>query len=699
MGGGTDNVYADIQGLIFHSDLYQEGPGSISETLRANKAKLSRELDALKEGKISSSLRKKIERGVNLAVDDWESLHFDSRQSAQKYVDEATQLQVELLTGGENAGNIRGLNARLVKFMQRDYLRGSKSIDEPILRGGNFDSFVDRSGRTVYKTKERIMNLPVMPFSQRNSIDTEGRVSTAYGKSVLGDEISSTRRVIGDDFDLNLFQFRLRDHKFIVPDAAAEKLYQAFGGFDLDDKVISDLHFIRDSSGARRLASFVWRQPTGPQEFALMFPHLDEGTLSRLLGSETQFAQRFQALASASSDLISEHVNKRIPNAKIGITAGELDQLTREEKIIKYVSLMANGNRSQAKKYVEGLDNYNSQGFFDEVERAIFKIIDIGQMDESNKQLMGLRLSERGEEIGLANILSRMGGGSEILRDETGQIIDDRLVNMPRLAQRIIQKAMSGRLGAVINLTKNEIDEMAADSPIFAAQYRQSSFFKLFESKLSVGSDFDFVTDIRNLMPGNESILGASGSVDEMFESIATQIKSSAGGRYVSDTEVAYRIAGKLLKADMADEDTILQTRVSLANLFNRQQYQAFGADDGLGIYVNKLGFAASLENQRELAVQELEGMLARNDTDSGLSSLIRQRLQRLKNATIAIYSPEGAIDPSLAGGGSGGLKAGGSIQDLIMSIRAYVAANRNFRFRYDCKKRSCKRSFSVSCL
>lgn len=688
MGGGTDNVYADIQGLIFHSDLYEEGPGSIGETIRANSMKLEKELDLLQQGKISSTLRKKIERGVNLAAEDWESNHFESRQSAQRYIDEATQLQVELLNGGENASNIRGLNARLVKLMTSDYIRGSKSIDEPVLRNGLPSFTISKSGQAHYKTRSRILNLPVMPFSQRNSIDTEGRFSTKSGTSAprLGDEIPSTRRVVGADFDLDLFQFRLQDHKFLVPDPAAEKLYQAFGGFDLDDKVISDLNFIRDSSGAQRLAAFIWRQPTGPQEFALMFPHLDESTITRLLGSETQFSQRFQALSAASSDLISEHVNKRIPNAKVGVTAGELDQLTRQEKVIKYVSLIANGNRSQAKKYVQGLDNYNSQSFFDEVEKAIFQIINIGQMDEA-----GLELSERGTKIALSDILARVGDGSpELLRDKAGNVLDDRLIYMPELPKKILQKAMSGKFGTMLNLTENEMDQLAIDSPIIGAQYRQSSFFKLFESKLSVGDDLDFIADVKNVMIGNESALGVSGSVDEMFENVANQVRNSAGSRYVSDTEVAYRIAGKLLKSDTIDEDSVLKTRVGLANLFNRQQFKAFGADDGLGVYVNKLGFAASLDNQRAAAIEELENMLARSDAGSGFDSLIRQRLNKLKTATIAIYSPESAIDPALGGGGAGGLRAGGTVEELVRSVRAYVAASRNFRCRYDSQKRGC---------
>lgn len=445
-GYGMDNQFADIQGLIFHSDLYQEGPGSIGETLRANRMKLDKELQELKSGRISSNLRKKIERGANLSADDWENLRFDSPQALQKYIDEATQLQTELLMGGENPGNIRGLNERLTKFLSREYFRGNKSYDVAIMRNQVAQRFTNARGISEVATDSKIINLPVLPFSQRNSIDTESRVGTTTGTSVFGTKFGSTRSIsLEDGRELNLFRYRLKNHKFIVPDAASEKLYQAFGGFDLDDKVISDLHFIRDSSGARRLASFVWRQPTGPQEFALMFPHLDEDTLSRLLGAETQFAERFQALSGAASDLISEQRFGRIPTSKIGVTARELDSLNREEKIIKYVSLMANGNKKAAKKYVEGLDNYGTQSFFDEVEKAIFTITDIGQFDDA-RNIMGLELGDASRRIDAGQILSRIGGGAEVLRDKAGNIEDYRLISMMRMNDRVVNKALSGKL-------------------------------------------------------------------------------------------------------------------------------------------------------------------------------------------------------------------------------------------------------------
>jgi hypothetical protein len=194
---------------------------------------------------------------------------------------------------------------------------------------------------------------------------------------------------------------------------------------------------------------------------------------------------------------------------------------------------------------------------------------------------------------------------------------------------------------------------------------------KLFESKMSVGQDSRFVDDIEKLVNNNLGRFGFSDSTkySDIAAALRDKITPNAGGRTITDTELAYRIAGKFLNDSSLPEDLVLETRTSLANLFNRQQFFGFGVDDGLGIYINKLGFAASLDKQRYQALQELES-LARN---SEYSELVRPMLDKLKTTGVLIYSPEAAIDPALAGGSST-LKAGATPEELINSIRAYIS-------------------------
>lgn len=136
-GHGIDTQFADIQGLIFHSDVYQEGPGSIHETINSQHKALMREIEDIKSGKVSSTVRRKLERSANLNPDNWEEMRFTSREGLEAMISEARDLQAELLTGGEDIRNIRGLNSRLVSFMQKDYYRDTKSYNRIALSRNN----------------------------------------------------------------------------------------------------------------------------------------------------------------------------------------------------------------------------------------------------------------------------------------------------------------------------------------------------------------------------------------------------------------------------------------------------------------------------------------------------------------------------------------------------------------------------------
>jgi len=201
----------------------------------------------------------------------------------------------------------------------------------------------------------------------------------------------------------------------------------------------------------------------------------------------------------------------------------------------------------------------------------------------------------------------------------------------------------------------------------------------LFESKMSVGEDLAFVDDVKKLMAGNQAVLGfdSSTTVDDMFTTITQRVSEKAAGRPVNSTEIAYRIAGKFLNSTNSSDDLVLGTRSSMANLLNRQQFGSFAGDDRLGIYVNRLGFAASMDNQKFAAIQEMESMLERSDLPPDVINKIRSRLSALKTPSIAIYSPEAAIDPAISGAG-GILRSGASPEELIRAIRAYISSARN---------------------
>jgi len=253
-------------------------------------------------------------------------------------------------------------------------------------------------------------------------------------------------------------------------------------------------------------------------------------------------------------------------------------------------------------------------------------------------------------------------------------------IRINELNKVIQRRAGQGAAGTMLNLSPAEISQMAAADPSFAAQYRQSGFIRLFESKMSVGEDLAFVDDVKKLMAGNQAVLGfdSSTTVDDMFTTITQRVSEKAAGRPVNSTEIAYRIAGRFLNSPTSSDDLVLGTRSSMANLLNRQQFSSFAGDDRLGIYVNRLGFAASMDNQKFSAIQEMESMLEKgSDLPPDVINKIRSRLNALKTPSIAIYSPEAAIDPAISGAG-GILRSGASPEELIRAIRAYISSARN---------------------
>lgn len=170
-GHGNELVNADIQGMIFHSDMYGPGNETIRSEIRKNEAKIKQDLADLKSGKISARIRDKIERGANIDVNDWDNLRFSSRQAAIKFRSEAIDLQRAILSGDQKIQNIPGLLKRAERMLTRDFFKTDRQYVN-----------ITKAGTAV----NDFLNLPILPFSQRNAIDTEVRVSNAGDEIILG---------------------------------------------------------------------------------------------------------------------------------------------------------------------------------------------------------------------------------------------------------------------------------------------------------------------------------------------------------------------------------------------------------------------------------------------------------------------------------------------------------------------------------
>lgn len=363
LGGSSDLVYSEPQALIFHREMYgPEFRQQVQETART----LEEEVNSIMQGRVSERLKRILSRDASL---DIESMSYDdmierfgSKSNAVRIRNTARDIQQALLSGETKVNDIPDIANRLIDVAQREAYRDRKT----------YSMYVQ--GRVEQRP---IYNI-VLPQAQRSAVDTEGRVARGTGSRILGgsEETTYSRFTTESGQDLSMFKYRYNDHKIIFPDQAATSmgLYEAGGGFDLDDKFITNLRYVKDSEGNRRLANFAWRQPTGPQEFALVSPYLDDDTIERMFGGDTQMGVKFRSLSNAASNQINTRTGFNLSSNLEGqLTAEGLELLDREDKIIKYLNALAYGQKNAARLYKQSAGDITQE----ELERAIFKLADL----------------------------------------------------------------------------------------------------------------------------------------------------------------------------------------------------------------------------------------------------------------------------------------------------------------------------------
>lgn len=365
--GGAERVMADVQANIFHSEFFQD-----QETLkmiRHNMDQVNQEIDAMiNTGVVSKKLITRFQQQAGLDVEAWEALGFESRGVAERFRSSAQEVLNFLMSGGR-PDEIPSFANKIIRQAAKDVFR----------------TVTKRQGQSkIYQ--------PVLPFATRQAVDTEGVVSERgsqeghravkkiiNGVQHQGDLLEDNIRLIGenaykdvtvnlaenDKRNLRLLRYRNDGHKFIVPDIAAMGreggLYTAGGGFDLDDKFIQNLSYVVDAQGKKRLTSFVFRQPTGAQEYALMAPSLDRKTLTRLMGSEDFQGRQFRAaLADYGTDISKRTgVGASSENFKTGRFLEDVRNMSEEDRVIKYLENVSRGNHAVADIYYGGRKIWN----------------------------------------------------------------------------------------------------------------------------------------------------------------------------------------------------------------------------------------------------------------------------------------------------------------------------------------------------
>ena len=534
-GHGRDMVYSEPQAMIFHREQY--GKDFVDQVTESSQI-FKNEIENIKAGIVSDRLRRSILNDANLDIEgmDIETLveRFGSRESAVRTKATARNLMNVLSDGRVKVNEIPEIANQLLNQAQRDAFRNSKVYRQFV--GG------------------KVQDMPIynyaMPYAQRQAIDTEGRVSRGVGSKVLGVTDDTTfnkfATKVGDEsYNLSLFRFRHVGHKMLIPDIASSSLglYEAGGGFDLDDKWITNLQSIKNSQGQRQLVSFAWRQPTGPQEFALMAPHLDEDTMMRMFGDEAQMGQRFRKVSNAVSNMINDRTGF-IQNLSFDLngqpSALGMEQLSKEDKIFKYLNSLAHGQSGVARQFKQSAGDITQE----DLQRAIFKLVDLNGEQGASVELFDGQASVNVDEF--AN--KYMGAG------EAGvSAVKHKYFNIGGTSDAIIKKAAMTKAGTMLTLNEEEILKSGQAGVI--ASYRQSSLTQIIKSSSTTDADDIFIDQIKNLY---DQQIG-TGSYEKAFDIAA----SKSANRIVTPMDFAVRTSGALYRSsiDSGLEDLTIRSQ------------------------------------------------------------------------------------------------------------------------------------------
>ena len=521
-GHGRDMVYSEPQAMLFHREQYGE---DFARQVGESAQILEGEIKNISDGIVSERLRRSILNDATLDVEgmDIETLveRFGSRENAVRIRTNAKNLQQVLSSGQVRVNEIPEIANQLLNQAQREAFRDGKTYKRFV--GG------------------KVQDMPIfnyaMPYAQRQAIDTEGRISRGVGSKVLGvtDDTTFSRFTSASGNELSLFKFRHVGHKMLVPDIASSSLglYEAGGGFDLDDKWITNLQSIKNSEGVRKLASFAWRQPTGPQEFALMAPHLDEDTIMRMFGDETQMGEKFRRVSNSVSDMINNRTGFVLDlssDLSGQPSALGMEQLSKEEKIFKYLNSLAHGSKEVAQKFKQSAGDITQE----DLERAIFKLVDLNGEQGASVELFTGQASVNVDDFAR----EYMGAGEGGVKS-----VKSKYFNIGATSDAIIKKAAMTDKGVMLALNADEILESGNAGLI--ASYRQSSLTQILKSSASPVEDKIFINSIEKMY---NSQMGA-GSYKEAFD----YVSSRSADTVMTPMDFAVRVSGRLYKNSVQD--------------------------------------------------------------------------------------------------------------------------------------------------
>jgi hypothetical protein len=259
-----------------------------------------------------------------------------------------------------------------------------------------------------------------------------------------------------------------------------------------------------------------------------MAPHLDEETIMRMFGDETQMGEKFRRVSNSVSEMINDRTGFVLDlssDLSGQPSALGMEQLSKEQKIFKYLNSLAHGSRDVAQKFKQSAGDITQE----DLERAIFKLVDLNGEQGASVELFTGQASVNVDDF--AN--EYMGAGGNGIK-----AVKSKYFNIGATSEAIIKKASMTKSGTMLALNADEILESGNAGLI--SSYRQSSLTQIMRSSASPGKDKNFISAIETMY---DSQMGA-GSYKEAFDIAATRSASAT----ITEMDFAVRTSGALYK-------------------------------------------------------------------------------------------------------------------------------------------------------
>ena len=589
-----ERVFSDFQASIFQSEVYSD-PELIKQ-VQENIGQWTTEMETMrKTGIVSDSVMRRISAQAGIDPEDFEQLGFASRANAARYRNDAMEIQNVIMNSNARVDALPSLFNKIIDASSKDVFRLNKQY-----RSGVKTSGFGRGGPEMSD-----LFAGVLPRAQRNAVDTEenlaGRQDFAFDRGrdvetvLLGEnaykEVDINTINQGDEV-LKMAKYRHDGHKILVSGSAVDQLYEAKGGFDLDDKFITDLHYIEDAKGRKRLAAFAWRQPTGPEEFSILAPQMDSKTLQRLFSGNDPLGENFRtALNDFTTKMMGKEDQRWIDLVYTGKDMAAFEAklagsgMSEEQRAVRYLNAISRNHLELADVYRNSGNKYISD---DIIEDTVVKI-----QSESKSGLN--KLSEK------------------------------------IIAKTVVDKKTNKRMFTSTQLTQADL----AENPELIPGYRNNRKIAIEKTSLTLTEDDKFISEMRDIAgrysgytdPETGKIINQD--FDYFHELFSTNLGEGAGW---TETKTAHAIASMGMRSE--DESLKQEILAQMDYLKTRVAENASAQKGGnLAVYINTLGFTNSFDRQMDDVLKQL------SPADANFF-----------RSTYFASTPEGAIDTAIGG-------------------------------------------------